>query len=229
MRFAALLAIAAAAPAFAQSSPYRLEIRIDRPVLEPGETTTVELRGWYPGDGWNGYLGAFQSSVLTDAGEPVLSDPALIVPFAGPGTLAGTPTTSGVEEIRGGFLCCPLVDCQLERYPNPWRVWAATFTAPDASEPTEVALWTASDEYVLYFQGCRMTESVIDQLAEGEAIITIVPCRADLDGDGQATLFDFLAFQNAFDAGDPLADFDFDGELTVFDFLAFQNRFDAGC
>ena len=54
-------------------------------------------------------------------------------------------------------------------------------------------------------------------------------CRADLDGDGSLTLFDFLAFQNLFDAGDPAADFDGDGSLTLFDFLAFQNEFDAGC
>ncbi len=55
------------------------------------------------------------------------------------------------------------------------------------------------------------------------------PCPADLDGDGALTIFDFLAFQNLFDAGDPRADFDGDGELTLFDFLAFQNAFDAGC
>ncbi len=54
-------------------------------------------------------------------------------------------------------------------------------------------------------------------------------CRVDLDGDGSLTLFDFLAFQNAFDAGDLLADFDGDGSLTLFDFLQFQNEFDAGC
>jgi hypothetical protein len=54
-------------------------------------------------------------------------------------------------------------------------------------------------------------------------------CPADFDGDGELTLFDFLAFQNAFDAGDPAADFDGDGVLTLFDFLAFQNAFDAGC
>ncbi|MFI4883322.1 MAG: GC-type dockerin domain-anchored protein [Phycisphaerales bacterium JB064] len=56
-----------------------------------------------------------------------------------------------------------------------------------------------------------------------------VSCRADLDGDGTLTIFDFLAFQNLFDAGDPSADFDGDGSLTIFDFLAFQNAFDAGC
>ena len=54
-------------------------------------------------------------------------------------------------------------------------------------------------------------------------------CRADMDGDGQLTIFDFLAFQNAFAAMDPVADFDGDGQLTIFDFLAFQNEFAAGC
>lgn len=54
-------------------------------------------------------------------------------------------------------------------------------------------------------------------------------CQADLDHDGELTLFDFLEFSRLFDAGDARADFDGDGELTVFDFLAFQNRFDAGC
>jgi len=54
-------------------------------------------------------------------------------------------------------------------------------------------------------------------------------CPADLDGDGQLTVFDFLEFQNLFDAGDLRADFDGDGELSLFDFLAFQNAFDVGC
>ncbi|MEQ8316573.1 MAG: TIGR03790 family protein [Phycisphaerales bacterium] len=54
-------------------------------------------------------------------------------------------------------------------------------------------------------------------------------CRADLDGDGSLTIFDFLEFQNLFAAGDPTADFDGDGSLTIFDFLAFQNEFAAGC
>ncbi|MEQ9094735.1 MAG: GC-type dockerin domain-anchored protein [Phycisphaerales bacterium] len=60
-------------------------------------------------------------------------------------------------------------------------------------------------------------------------VIEMTACAADFDGDGELTIFDFLAFQNAFDAMDPLADFDGDGELTIFDFLAFQNAFAAGC
>ena len=54
-------------------------------------------------------------------------------------------------------------------------------------------------------------------------------CSVDLDGDFAVTVFDFLAFQNLFDAGDPAADFDGDGEFTIFDFLAFSNAFDLGC
>ncbi|MFI4881198.1 MAG: GC-type dockerin domain-anchored protein [Phycisphaerales bacterium JB064] len=54
-------------------------------------------------------------------------------------------------------------------------------------------------------------------------------CTADFNGDGAADIFDFLAYQNAFDAGDTIADLDGDGALTIFDFLAFQNAFDAGC
>lgn len=53
------------------------------------------------------------------------------------------------------------------------------------------------------------------------------PCYADLDGDGEATLFDFLIFQTAFDAMDPVADWDCDGSYTSFDFLGYQNDFDA--
>ncbi|GIW74890.1 MAG: hypothetical protein KatS3mg103_1412 [Phycisphaerales bacterium] len=55
------------------------------------------------------------------------------------------------------------------------------------------------------------------------------PCYADFDGSGSLDIFDFLAFQNAFDAGDLAADCDQDGSLTLFDFLCFQNAFDAGC
>ena len=54
-------------------------------------------------------------------------------------------------------------------------------------------------------------------------------CRPDLNQDGLLDFFDFLAFQNLFNAGDPIADFDGNGVLDFFDFLAFQNEFAAGC
>ena len=75
------------------------------------------------------------------------------------------------------------------------------------------------------------------ETVDGEAASGIVrrtgcdggSCYADFDGDGELTIFDFLAYQNAFDAGDLAADCDQDGSLTIFDFLCFQNGFDAGC
>ncbi len=77
-----------------------------------------------------------------------------------------------------------------------------------------------------YFRSLEFSDETLHPQLE---LVIGVACRVDLDGDGELTLFDFLAFQNAFDAGDPLADFDGDGSLTIFDFLAFQNEFDAGC
>lgn len=55
------------------------------------------------------------------------------------------------------------------------------------------------------------------------------PCRADLDTDGELTVYDMLTFQNLFSDRDFISDFDGDGEFTIFDFLNFQNAFDAGC
>jgi hypothetical protein len=51
----------------------------------------------------------------------------------------------------------------------------------------------------------------------------------DLDGDSEASLFDFLEFQNLFDAQSHQADFFYDGRLDVFDFLEFFNEFDNAC
>ncbi|UYV13859.1 MAG: hypothetical protein NCW75_06115 [Phycisphaera sp.] len=63
----------------------------------------------------------------------------------------------------------------------------------------------------------------------GAGFVGETGCRADCDGDGRLSIFDFLCFQNLFASGDLAADFDGDGRLTIFDFLAFQNEFVAGC
>ncbi|OAB62496.1 hypothetical protein AY599_28470 [Leptolyngbya valderiana BDU 20041] len=125
---------------------------------------------------------------------------------------------------------------------------AGTVDAFDCSEPTTIGdeigtdydaafaddRWSSGEVYLDHRGPLSMeitvTASPFDaggaayRLTFGEP-----PCRVDLDEDGQLTIFDFLMFQNLFDAGDPLADFDGDGELTIFDFLAFQNEFDQGC
>ncbi|OAB62986.1 hypothetical protein AY599_15040 [Leptolyngbya valderiana BDU 20041] len=69
-----------------------------------------------------------------------------------------------------------------------------------------------------------------DRIRAGATLtVALAACDADLDGDGELTLFDFLEFQSLFDAGDLAADFDGDGVLTLFDFLAFQSGFATGC
>lgn len=54
-------------------------------------------------------------------------------------------------------------------------------------------------------------------------------CAADFNGDGTVNTLDFLAFLNAFSAGDPSADFNGDGTVNTLDFLAFLNAFNDGC
>jgi hypothetical protein len=54
-------------------------------------------------------------------------------------------------------------------------------------------------------------------------------CYADFTGDGALDLFDFLAFVNAFNAGEDRADCAADGALDLFDFLCFVNAFNQGC
>jgi hypothetical protein len=54
-------------------------------------------------------------------------------------------------------------------------------------------------------------------------------CRVDLNGDGQATVADALAFFQFFAAADPRADFDADAHINLADFLAFLTAYAHGC
>lgn len=57
----------------------------------------------------------------------------------------------------------------------------------------------------------------------------LLSCSADLDQDGDLTVFDFIEFQNLFAASDVRADVFYDGRFDIFDFLAFFNQFEGGC
>lgn len=54
-------------------------------------------------------------------------------------------------------------------------------------------------------------------------------CAADLDGDCEATIFDFLVLGNWIQAGDVRGDINGDGSVDLFDFLFFLNVFEDGC
>ena len=114
-----------------------------------------------------------------------------------------------------------------ERGPDDrWMQVASLFASqPTSQYARQVALW--DDTVAIGAPDSRVTgepTGVVDVFD-----LTCETCPADLDLDGQLTIFDFLTFLNLFDAGDTQADFDGDGELTIFDFLAFQTAFDAGC
>jgi hypothetical protein len=128
--------------------------------------------------------------------------------------------------------------------PDAWRsTWAEGFVSRgwfgEGLDPREAAtrlfpiLTIATDDGDLvdatggFERRAEMRATVLLTIAIDPA--RTPPCDADLDGDGRLTVFDFLAFQNAFATGDRRADCDANGELDIFDFLCFQNAFDAGC
>ena len=58
---------------------------------------------------------------------------------------------------------------------------------------------------------------------------TEAPCVADFNDDGVLNVLDFVAFQQAFVAGDPKADVNGDGNLNIIDFATFQVLWQEGC
>jgi hypothetical protein len=107
--------------------------------------------------------------------------------------------------------------------------WTVVERFPEVRGPSLAGITTVPDS-----DSCEAWAAGRDLIGDDLSTLVVrrpgsTACRADFDGDGALTIFDFLAFQNAFDAGEPSADFDGDGSLTLFDFLAFQNDFDAGC
>lgn len=214
------------AVAVAQTSPYTIHIVVDPPVIEPGQEATIELRAGFDGDRDFAFNAVLTSLLCSRGGDPLGAwrlDPVM----SGPGTQAGSRTAAGVEGIIAGQLQFHSIPADAT---NPIPFWRVTYFSEPDEAPGVVDLFTATSRYSVYLERLSpRSESRMLEFVDGSATLRIVACRADFNGDGVADIFDFLAFLNAFDAGDPLADFDFDGELTVFDFLAFQNRFDQGC
>jgi hypothetical protein len=228
MRLIATAVVAAASAAFAQTDLYTIEIQIDRPVLEPGEFARIFLapafdtqRDWANG-------GVSLDFVAPDMGAGI-SDLAGVAPWGISGAWNPVRCDAGICGFIAGQLNFPSAGIYADPR-SPLPAFTFSYTAPDVSEPTEVVFETQTHRFDVWVdRDTSESASRLDELTEGRATILVVPCRADFDLDGELNIFDFLAFQNAFVAGDPLADFDFDGELTLFDFLAFQNRFDRGC
>ncbi len=149
----------------------------------------------------------------TSSEFPLLSLVSMIAPS--PDWFVGTQSLP----LRDGGAWSERIEFELWPY-DAGTDSGVSFESPNLDTNPQVPIATISGEFP--FTGLpRIGTYTIELLS--------VSCSADMDGDGSLTIFDFLEFQNRFDAGDPVADFDGDGSLTIFDFLAFQNAFDAGC
>lgn len=81
----------------------------------------------------------------------------------------------------------------------------------------------ASDE-----DGDSVIQALIDDFLINE-VLCDSGCYADFNDDGVVNTLDFLAYLNAFNAGDAAADCSGDGTVNTLDFLCFLNEFNAGC
>ncbi|VAX39083.1 hypothetical protein MNBD_PLANCTO03-485 [hydrothermal vent metagenome] len=60
-------------------------------------------------------------------------------------------------------------------------------------------------------------------------LLTLATCAADIDGDGDTDMDDFLTYLSMWTAGDPLADWNADGTINTQDFIAYLGDWAAGC
>jgi hypothetical protein len=119
------------------------------------------------------------------------------------------------------FLVLPLGD------PNPAYQWRKDgVDIPGADEFSYTIQSVTPDDEGGY---SVVVSNACAEVVSETATLDVVVCGADLNGDCELDLFDFLAFQNLFADGDPTADCDQSGALDLFDFLCFQNLFADGC
>ncbi|MFI4882754.1 MAG: GC-type dockerin domain-anchored protein [Phycisphaerales bacterium JB064] len=199
------------------------------------------FRGAPSGDGdgsGNAYITGADRGQDLDGGPAVLTSPIF--------DLSGAPANSVLsydrwfynDDQRGGISDQDRLVIEIsDNAGSSWTMLESVDHAMGGEQWTTMR-WNLADIISLTSQvqlRFTVSDSPNDSITEaGIDALSIIglecgDCRADFDGDGALTLFDFLAFQNAFDTGDARADFDGDGELTLFDFLAFQNAFDTGC
>ena len=78
--------------------------------------------------------------------------------------------------------------------------------------------------------GGQLTDDQLGQLAGAAYIFSVPPpCLADVNGDGQLTILDFIVFQVYWQKQDSIADCDANGVFNVLDFVCFQSLFQQGC
>ncbi|MEQ8318377.1 MAG: lamin tail domain-containing protein [Phycisphaerales bacterium] len=218
----------------------------DRASFEPGSDVVLEIIGDFNGDGNFDIEDAryFADGLALDTGTGNLDRVAgfeAVDDASVSGNFFGTVIGDGSIAYESGWSRFDVSNVDGLTTPG-WTPSAGADGVVDAFDRDYIAAqiaaandgeanWDDITEAVLFDLSADVTGDLVVNQDDLDAIDAILgaACPADFDGDGSLTLFDFLAFSNAFDSGDPRADFDGDGSLTLFDFLAFSNAFDAGC
>jgi hypothetical protein len=153
--------------------------------------------------------------ITFDLGQETVTGVSVRV-FDSEGGFAGSPTSAVIARGQGGDF--------VVRSPSQLETWeSVAITSEDAGQLTgqpigpivSLSFQASNENYGAYF------DDILAELAGA--------CYADLDGSGVLDLFDFLAFTNAFNAGEAAGDCNGDGAFDLFDFLCFTNAFNAGC
>jgi hypothetical protein len=228
-RSATVLALLCAATAQANNErritpdePLYIEFRVDPGVSGVPDTLVVYLgqpEATEPGTGQRitslqnqgRGLGGHVTSVFGDVVGPIDMDPgATFISDGSPYTTLepGVVEIDGLSELamgtEGGLIKLSITTGVLIVDLDDVRVEWGQATGPDAYTPSDVQ-------------------------PEITALYVGSPCYADFDRNGSLDVFDFLAYQNAFAAGDYRADCDGCGSLDLFDFLCFLSMFGDGC
>ncbi|MEQ9095201.1 MAG: hypothetical protein RIE32_02945 [Phycisphaerales bacterium] len=172
----ALALLLAAGAASAQIAANGITILVDDPVLEPGQSTTVRMEAYF--DARDYCMSAVATSLLSSAGAQGLEGPRLLGTMDGPGTTAGVIDGAGVTGIIAGQL--HMLGGIYGDPSNPIAFWEATYTAPsDVAAAFDVGLTTETSGFFVYLErDSHLYESRLDDFAEGEATIRVVPAPA---------------------------------------------------
>ncbi len=147
----------------------------------------------------------------------------------GAGLAARVLALSAVQTAEGPRLAATL-DLTIGEPQERVHLWDGQAWAPFGAESDNDVLGLAQashEDGAVYLVG-GFTE-VGGVPSEGIARWGCEGCAADFNGDGMADTRDFIAYLNAWVAGDDRADFDANGIVDTRDFIAFLNAWSAGC
>lgn len=180
--FVILSVVGLAAAAHAQ----HIQIDIANPTLSPGESTVITLTASYP-DGDYAMAG-IATEIIARTARGGFSDLSLIAPMDGPGTSAGSVGPAGIQDIVAGQLNFPPAFIYADST-NPIAFWSMTFTASDFGRPL-LDIETRTTRFDVYPEmGSARSESRLDGLTEGRAVINFpAPGTATMLGLGALAL-----------------------------------------